>query len=135
MAWKRLKSARMLCSSAFPFKAVATLVWIAFPVYTPGNTKAQGISPMKRYLFAAAIALGAMALMPSDAHAIECANGVYRAGCVGPNGAAVVKKAPPAAYVHPPRAAYAHPPASVTCAKGVYREGCAGPNGAAVVRR
>jgi hypothetical protein len=90
---------------------------------------------MKQLMITATIALGILALMPSDALAIECANGVYRAGCVGPNGAAAVKKAPPAAYVHPPRAAYAHPPGSVTCAKGVYRAGCAGPNGAAVVRR
>jgi hypothetical protein len=90
---------------------------------------------MKRYLLTATIALGALALMPSYAHAIECANGVFRAGCVGPNGAVGVKKAPAATYAHPPSAAYAHPPTSVTCAKGVYREGCAGPNGAAVVRR
>ena len=54
--------------------------------------------------------------------AVTCANGVYRAGCAGPNGAAVVRK--PVA---------ARPP--VTCANGVYRAGCVGPNGAAVVRK
>lgn len=90
---------------------------------------------MKRYLFATTIALGALALMPSNARAAECANGVYRAGCVGPNGTVAVKKAPAVTYAHPPVAAYAHPPESVTCAKGVYREGCAGPHGATVVRR
>jgi len=63
-------------------------------------------------------------LVPT-ASAVTCANGVYRAGCVGPNGAAAVRKPPPAAY--PPHG-------TVTCAKGVYRAGCAGPNGA-VVRR
>ena len=58
--------------------------------------------------------------LAQDVAAATCANGVYRAGCVGPNGAAVVNK-PVAAPVH--------------CAAGVYRAGCVGPNGAAVVRR
>lgn len=75
---------------------------------------------MKHYLFAATAALGFIAVVPSSAWAAACANGVYRAGCAGPNGAVVVKKAPPP---------------QVTCAKGVYREGCAGPNGAVVRRR
>ena len=57
------------------------------------------------------------------AEAAACAAGVYRAGCVGPNGAAVVHKPPP------PR------PNTVTCVNGVYRAGCAGPNGAAVIRK
>ncbi len=61
--------------------------------------------------------------MPRPADAAACANGVYRAGCVGPNGAAVVHKAPPP------------PPRTVTCANGVYRAGCVGPNGAAVMRK
>lgn len=40
-----------------------------------------------------------------DAEAVTCAKGVYRAGCVGPNGAAVVKKpvAAPATVVVAPR--------------------------------
>ncbi|MDM0108003.1 hypothetical protein QTH97_23850 [Variovorax sp. J22R24] len=75
---------------------------------------------MKRYIFAATAALGILGLLPSASFAVTCAAGVYRAGCAGPNGAAVVKKPPPA---------------QVTCAKGVYREGCVGPNGAAVRRR
>ena len=54
--------------------------------------------------------------------AAACANGVYRAGCTGPNGTAVVRKAPP---VRKP----------VTCANGVYRAGCVGPNGAVGVRK
>jgi hypothetical protein len=61
---------------------------------------------------------------PEPAGAVTCANGVYRAGCAGPNGAAVVRKPPP-----PP------PHRTVTCANGVYRAGCVGPNGAAVVKK
>ncbi len=58
----------------------------------------------------------------SEALAAGCAAGVYRAGCVGPNGAVVTNR--PAA----------HPPAAVTCAAGAYRAGCVGPNGAVVTR-
>jgi hypothetical protein len=58
---------------------------------------------------------------PPQAQAVTCANGVYRAGCAGPNGAAVVHKNPPAK--------------TVNCVNGVYRAGCAGPNGAAVIRK
>ena len=45
---------------------------------------------MKHVVFAAIIALGTVALA-QQGHA-ACANGVYRAGCVGPYGAAVVHK-------------------------------------------
>lgn len=31
---------------------------------------------------------------PREANAVVCARGVYRAGCVGPNGGAVVRRAP-----------------------------------------
>ena len=75
---------------------------------------------MKRFLLAAVVAAGALAL-GQQAQAVTCANGVYRAGCAGPNGAAVVRKHP----VKP----------RVSCANGPYRAGCAGPNGAAVVRK
>lgn len=37
----------------------------------------------------------------SQANAVTCANGVYRAGCAGPNGAVVAKKP---AVVAPPKA-------------------------------
>jgi len=81
-------------------------------------------------LAASALCLAAMSALsvPRPAQAIECAQGVYRAGCAGPNGAAVVRRpdSPTMRY---------ESPATVTCAKGVYRAGCAGPNGAAVVRR
>jgi hypothetical protein len=64
-------------------------------------------------------------LAPLPAHAVVCARGVYRAGCAGPNGGAVVRRPP--VYHHGSSA-------TVSCARGPYRAGCAGPNGA-VVRR
>lgn len=80
---------------------------------------------MKRiHTLAATAAFGLLALMSSEASAVACAAGVYRAGCVGPSGAVAVKKAPVVVR-----------PAPVTCARGVYRAGCVGPHGAAVVRR
>jgi hypothetical protein len=36
--------------------------------------------------------LGFLVFMPSEVRAATCANGVYNAGCVGQNGAAVVHK-------------------------------------------
>ncbi len=78
---------------------------------------------MSRYILAATAALGVLAFFPSHGRAAMCADGVYRAGCAGPNGAAVVRKP------------VARPPTTVTCANGVYHAGCAGPNGAAVVRK
>jgi len=33
-----------------------------------------------------------MIIGPFEANAVVCANGVYRAGCAGPRGAAVVRK-------------------------------------------
>jgi hypothetical protein len=74
--------------------------------------------------FIAMIVAGTLALAPQG-HAAACANGVYRAGCVGPNGAAVVRKPAPVHRASPP----------VACANGLYRAGCVGPNGAAVVRK
>lgn len=89
--------------------------------------------PMTRLLLAATTVLGITALgamvAPAPAHAVVCANGVYRAGCTGPNGTAVVNKAP--AYRAPVTAYHG---GRVNCASGPYRAGCAGPNGA-VVRR
>jgi hypothetical protein len=44
----------------------------------------------------ALLAFGAtMTLEASDANAVVCARGVYRAGCAGPNGAVVVRKPVP----------------------------------------
>jgi hypothetical protein len=79
---------------------------------------------MKNCVLAATFAAGTLALA-QQSHAVACANGGYRAGCVGPNGAAVVRKPAPVYRAKP----------SVSCANGVYRAGCVGPNGAAVVRK
>ena len=80
---------------------------------------------MRKYAFAIIIVLGGFAVT-HHANAVVCANGVYRAGCTGPNGTAVVQKHP---YAHP------YHRGTVNCASGPYRAGCSGPNGAAVVRR
>jgi hypothetical protein len=75
----------------------------------------DGLENMKTtliYLASAFVAMSAMA----DANAVTCANGVYRAGCAGPNGAVVARKpAPPAAVVvaPPPRAVVVPPPRPV----------------------
>jgi hypothetical protein len=46
---------------------------------------------MKYVAFAFAILFTSLAFVP-DAGAVVCARGVYRAGCVGPRGAAVVHR-------------------------------------------
>ncbi len=89
---------------------------------------------MKYLAVIAVSALGLLAHAPT-ASAAACANGVYRAGCVGPNGAVGVHKG---YYAHGRYYPYRPPPPPVHaggCAAGVYRAGCAGPNGAVVVRR
>ena len=58
---------------------------------------------MKQFVLAVMVGLGTLALA-HQSHA-ACANGVYRAGCAGPNGAAVVHKSTPAKP-------------AVSCAKG-----------------
>jgi hypothetical protein len=85
-----------------------------------------------RLMLASAALIGTLTMLPSASQAATCAAGVYRAGCAGPNGAAVVRKP----YYRPPATVHYHrPPAATHCASGPYRAGCAGPNGAAVVRR
>jgi hypothetical protein len=44
--------------------------------------------------FAAMIFFAATAVATHDASAYVCARGVYRAGCAGPRGAVVVRRAP-----------------------------------------
>jgi hypothetical protein len=46
---------------------------------------------MRRFLMAASAAAVLTTLAP-DANAAVCAAGAYRAGCVGPHGAVVVRK-------------------------------------------
>jgi len=65
-----------------------------------------------RLAFVAVVAATPLAFSAAPAQAIVCANGVYHAGCAGPNGAVGVRK--PAPY-------YAHPaPYARTC---VWRNG------------
>jgi hypothetical protein len=67
----------------------------------------------------------------TDANAVTCANGVYRAGCAGPNGAVVARK--PVAVVAPaPRAVVVAPaPRAVVVAPA---PGCHFVNGVRVCR-
>ncbi|MGJ7512732.1 hypothetical protein [Variovorax sp. GT1P44] len=83
-----------------------------------------------------------LAVTSFSASAVECVEGRYRAGCVGPNGAAAVRKpvAEPGgvAVVRPPvaGAAVVHPPGTIKCVDGVYRTACEGPAGrTGVIRR
>jgi hypothetical protein len=55
---------------------------------------------MRAFVLLAAIFLSFAAMMtfkPSDANAVVCAAGVYRAGCAGPRGAVAVRKPAPVA--------------------------------------
>jgi hypothetical protein len=76
---------------------------------------------MKHLAIVVVIGLGLLSTA-NYVNAAACVNGVYRAGCTGLNGTAVVRK-PPSVHRH------------VTCANGVYRAGCVGPNGAVGVRK
>lgn len=48
--------------------------------------------------FAALVVMGSMIASVEDASAFVCASGVYLAGCVGPRGAAYIRR--PVAVVH-----------------------------------
>jgi hypothetical protein len=66
----------------------------------------------------------------TNADAVTCANGVYRAGCVGPNGAVVARK--PVAVAPAPRAVVVAPaPRPVVVAPAA---GCRYVNGVRVCR-
>src|SRR5580704_4255334 len=86
-----------------------------------------GVAKYRTPILAVLVTLGTLVL-PEPSHAAACVNGVYRAGCVGPNGAVGVHKAYPHHYGY----GYHRP---VSCAHGPYRAGCVGPHGGAVVRR
>jgi len=53
-----------------------------------------------RLAFVALVAATPLAFSSAPAQAIVCANGVYHAGCAGPNGAVGVRKVAPV-YAHP----------------------------------
>ena len=44
---------------------------------------------MRKFALLALILAGSLSLLTTEASAVVCAKGVYRAGCVGPNGAIV----------------------------------------------
>lgn len=47
---------------------------------------------MKRLLIIAALAASSIVATATESEAVVCARGVYRAGCVGPNGAVGVRR-------------------------------------------
>lgn len=47
---------------------------------------------MKHFLVSLGLFAGMLALVPTEASAVVCARGIYRAGCVGPNGAVGVRR-------------------------------------------
>jgi hypothetical protein len=58
---------------------------------TPGLLEMMHEIEIKHFALAVMVIVGTLALAPQN-QAAACANGVYRAGCVGPHGAAVVRK-------------------------------------------
>ena len=112
---KNRASARVLGGWCHPF-------WRFGRQVQRDERQSKARSPMQRRTIDLLIALGAAIFVAQAgvSSAAVCANGVYRAGCAGPNGAAVVHKPP----VH-----------ATTCVNGVYRAGCAGPNGAVVAHK
>jgi hypothetical protein len=47
---------------------------------------------MKYVLVVLGLFTGVLAYLPTEANAVVCARGVYRAGCVGPRGAVGVRR-------------------------------------------
>jgi hypothetical protein len=54
--------------------------------------KEQNMRPLLVFALAFATFVGTMTIATPDAKAVVCAAGVYRAGCVGPRGGAVVTR-------------------------------------------
>jgi hypothetical protein len=64
---------------------------------------------MKRLIVSLLLLGGLVALSTTEASAVVCARGVYRAGCVGAGGGAVVVRRPVGVVGHPyvaPRGVY-----------------------------
>ena len=84
------------------------------------------MKPIVMSLSAALLMIAAV----TNADAVTCANGVYRAGCAGPNGAVVARK--PVAVAPAPRAVVVAPaPRAVVVAPAA---GCRYVNGVRVCR-
>lgn len=86
---------------------------------------------MRWKIFVMALAISAGAMSGRAASAVTCAQGPYRAGCAGPNGAVVAHKQPYHPVYKPPSGSVYHGK-SVSCASGPYRAGCVGPHGGVV---
>lgn len=96
------------------------------------TTKASGMKPA---LISIAVAATALILTAAPALAIQCAKGVYRAGCAGPNGVVVAGPRGAAAV----RTNQVRPGTSVTGARGntatkAIALGCAFVNGQRICR-
>jgi len=66
---------------------------------------------MKHMIISLLLLGGVVTLSTTEASALVCARGVYRAGCVGAGGGAVVVRHPAVVVGHPyvaPRGAYVH---------------------------
>jgi hypothetical protein len=64
-------------------------------LFEANENKEEGEKMMRPFLLIAAaiLAFGAtMTVKTTDANAVVCARGVYRAGCAGPNGAVVAHR-------------------------------------------
>ncbi|MER2265444.1 hypothetical protein [Methylobacterium oxalidis] len=72
---------------------------------------------MRYVLVVVGLFAGVLAYLPTEANAVVCARGVYRAGCVGPRGAVGVRRG-----IYRPRAV------------GVVRRGYYGPRAVGVRR-
>jgi hypothetical protein len=81
-------------------------------------------------LLAALLATGIF----TDANAVTCANGVYRAGCAGPNGAVVAPKGGAVVVVPPARGAVVVPPPRGATVVVPPAAGCVWVNGRKVCR-
>ena len=108
---------------------------------------------MNKLVFASSVALFSLAFAVPDANAQKCANGVYVAGCAGPNGVVGGAKPKPVQpiygkpvpkpplvvgqprYKTPVVVGAKPPPAPVQCVNGKYVAGCVGPNGAVMVNK
>ena len=55
---------------------------------------------MRKLLILGIVLAGSLSMLATEASAVVCAKGVYRAGCVGPNGAVVGRRYYGGAAIH-----------------------------------
>jgi hypothetical protein len=86
MCWRRLRSSETTLRRRSRVGATVAI-----------SIKRERETSMRSFLLIASaiLAFGAtMVFETTDANAVVCARGVYRAGCAGPNAAVVVRKPP-----------------------------------------